>query len=53
MKKLDEAKICYRFFIDSDIGENITAIATEPLKGEQRKIFSNYPLLKFGKKKKD
>jgi len=45
---LDRRGIRYRYFIDSDLGPDITALATEPITGEKRKAFSNYPLLRFG-----
>ena len=33
-------------FEEEDIGNEATALATEPIAGAQRKVFSNYPLWK-------
>lgn len=35
-------------FREPDIGNQLTAIATEPISQEKRRIFSKYPLLKRG-----
>ena len=46
IEKLKFKEIPFRLFKEADIGNEITAIATAPLKGNDRKIFSNYRLLK-------
>ncbi len=43
MEKADERKVRNSFFIDSDLGEQWTAIALEPCK-EARRLTSNLPL---------
>lgn len=43
--KLEAAGIRFRSFIEPDIGNQLTAIATEPISGERRKFFKNYQLL--------
>lgn len=45
-KKLDTAGIRYCTFIEPDRGGEATALATEPISGEQRRFFKNYQLLK-------
>lgn len=45
-KKLDAAGIRYKVFIEPDRNDEATALATEPLFEEQRKIFKNYQCLK-------
>ena len=44
MKKLDRAGVNYRQFSEPGVG--VTAVATEPLCGKQRDVFSKYQLLK-------
>lgn len=39
--------IRFQQFLEPDIGNQLTSIATEPLCGEDRKLFSKYCLLKF------
>ena len=46
IKKLQQTDIQYKIFQEPDIGNEITAIATEPLAGEKRKFFKRYQLLK-------
>lgn len=46
--KLDKAGIRYKTFIEPDIGDQATAIATEPITGEARNHFKNYTLLGSG-----
>lgn len=46
--KLDKAGIRYKTFIEPDIGDQATAIATEPISGEARQHFKNYTLLGNG-----
>lgn len=44
--KLIESGIQHAAFCEPDIGNQLTALATEPLYGDQRKAFSNLPLMK-------
>ena len=46
--KLDGNGIKYQVFIEPDLDNIPTAIATEPISGDLRKPFSNYQLLRFG-----
>ncbi len=48
MHRLSARDIQFKHFIEPDIGNEITALATAPLSGQDRKAFSNYPLLKQG-----
>ncbi len=41
----------HRPFYEEDIGNQLTAIATEPVEGEVRKLFRRYSLLKFSPEK--
>jgi hypothetical protein len=43
--RLTEAGVRHRIFVEPDIGHQWTAIATEPVCGERRAIFSKYTLL--------
>jgi hypothetical protein len=43
---MKKAGIQYREFIEPDIGNQWTAVASEPLTGDRRKHFSNYRLLR-------
>ena len=49
LKKLSEdltrKKISHKVFREPDIGNQITAIATEPLSGQDRNVFKRYQLL--------
>jgi hypothetical protein len=45
-EKMKKAGIQYREFIEPDIGNQWTAVASEPLTGDRRKHFSNYRLLR-------
>lgn len=45
--KLSQAGIRFKNFIEPDIGNEITALATEPLNGEQRSLLRNYQCLKL------
>ena len=49
-RKLEEAGIKYRAFYEPDIDNEITAIATEPISGEQRSLFDKAQCLKLGEK---
>ena len=44
-RKLDNAGIRYRIFVEPDRDNEATAIATEPIFGEQRRLFRNYRCL--------
>ena len=44
-KLIDKLEIEYKVFKEPDIGNEITALATRPLYGEERKIFERYMLL--------
>lgn len=45
-----QREIEYSIFWDSDLPEpNTTALATEPISGEDRKFFKGYPLLTFAR----
>lgn len=46
--KLRTLKIHHKDFIEPDIGNQVTAIATAPLSGDSRKHFKQYTLLNFG-----
>jgi len=45
MAKLEDRCISFRYFKEPDIGNEITAFATRPLQGKERKLFSNLKLL--------
>lgn len=45
-KKLDDAGIGYRVFHEADRDDEATALATEPVYGDTRRIFKNYTLLR-------
>ena len=44
--KLEKAEINYREFAEPDLNNSLTALATEAISGEKRKIFANLPLIK-------
>lgn len=46
IENLNNTNIQYKIFREPDIGNEITAIATEPLIGENRKFFKKFQLLK-------
>lgn len=46
IEKLNEHGIRCQWFIEPDLGNQVTAIATEPVYGDTRRIFRNYQLLK-------
>jgi len=46
IEKLRYKEIPFSLFEEPDIGNEITAIATIPLSGDRRKMFSNFKLLK-------
>ncbi len=45
--RLDQAGIKYRAFIEPDIGDQWTALATESVSGEDRRHFKRYNCLKL------
>lgn len=45
MAKLDEAGINYRAFREPDLNNEITALATEPISGQDRSFFNQFQLL--------
>ena len=45
IEKMDNESIVFKEFREPDIGNELTAIATSPLYGDQRKFFSRYQLL--------
>lgn len=42
----DKLDVKYRAFFEPDIGNQLTAIATAPISGEQRQFFRKFQLLK-------
>ena len=46
IENLKNTDIKFKVFIEPDIGDELTAIATEPLFGNKRKFFKKYQLLK-------
>jgi hypothetical protein len=46
IEKLNENGIRCQWFIEPDMGNQVTAIATEPVYGDARRVFRNYQLLK-------
>lgn len=48
MLRLETKSINYRAFCEPDRNNEITAIATSPIRGKLRKVFSGYRLLKTG-----
>lgn len=44
-KKLEKAGVRFRVFIEPDRDNESTALATEPIGGETRRIFKNYKCL--------
>lgn len=47
-KYLIEQNIRHVHFYEPDFGNELTAIATEPILGERRSVFSKYQLLRSG-----
>jgi hypothetical protein len=43
--RLERAGIRFRAFFEPDLGEQLTALATEPLRGRPRRLFRNLRLL--------
>lgn len=46
--RLEKAEILFREFREADIGDQLTAIATQPVFGEDRRHFKKYKCLKIG-----
>jgi hypothetical protein len=46
-EKLNTLGVKFRTFVEPDRDNEITALATEPVNGEVRKIFKKYQLLKL------
>lgn len=44
--KLEKANIKFKIFREPDRNNEITALATEPICGEERKVFKDFQLLK-------
>lgn len=47
VNKLNNNGIKFRPFREADMEDQLTALATEPIFGERRKLFKNYQLLKL------
>jgi len=45
-QRLDQSGIRYKIFFESDRNDEATAMATEVVHGEARRLFKNYQLLK-------
>ena len=45
LKKLEDNGIRHTVFREADLDDQATAIATEPVYGETRRLFRNYQLL--------
>jgi hypothetical protein len=45
LKKLEDHGIRHTIFREADLDDQATAIATEPVYGEVRRLFRNYQLL--------
>jgi len=50
--KLSRHGIQFSQFIEPDLGDQLTAIATEPVRGEIRRVFKDFQLLKGGENEK-
>ena len=46
--KVEQSGIRYKAFLEPDIGNQMTAIATEPVCGKQRKVFKKFKLMNRG-----
>ena len=46
-ERLEQSGIRFKAWHEPDLNHQLSAIATEPISGEGRKHFSNYPLLKL------
>jgi len=45
IKKLEKHNIRFMPFVEPDMNNELTAIATEPLQGDIRKVFKDFQLL--------
>ncbi|HEV3118357.1 MAG TPA: hypothetical protein VGY58_15010 [Gemmataceae bacterium] len=45
IERLEKAGVRYRAFFEPDLGDQLTAVATEPVHGSKRSMFRNYQLL--------
>jgi hypothetical protein len=45
LDRLRAAGVRFRAFFEPDLGDQLTAAATEPLRGQQRHVFRDLPLL--------
>jgi hypothetical protein len=45
LDRLRAAGVPFRAFFEPDLGDQLTAAATEPLRGRQRDVFRDLPLL--------
>ena len=43
--KIEQSGIKYKEFLEPDIGNQLTAVATEPVCGDQRKVFKKFKLM--------
>jgi len=48
MFKIERSGILYKEFLEPDIGNQLTAIATEPICGDRRKVFKKFKLMNGG-----
>ena len=46
--RLEKNNISFKVFQEPDLDNQFTALATEPIYGKHRKVFSNLPLLRGG-----
>lgn len=46
IEKLSKNNIKCQWFVEPDIGNQVTALATEPVYGDTRLLFRNYQILK-------
>ena len=46
INKLEGTDIKFKTFREPDLNNSITALATEPIRGDKRKFFEHLPLLK-------
>lgn len=46
-QKLDQLGIAYRSFVEPDLDNQLTAVATAPISGDLRHHFKKYQLLRF------
>ena len=46
--KIEQSGVKYKAFLEPDIGNQLTAIATEPICGDGRKVFKKFKLMNGG-----